>query len=61
MKTSKKVVKVYMDGNKSTIQITANCNIAKSTVNQWVNQYTEECLYTTNTISESKENREIRR
>ena len=57
----KEVVKAYMTGDKSTIQIAADYNIAKSTVSQWVNQYKEECLYTTNTSSESNEAKEIRR
>lgn len=30
----KEVVKAYMAGNKSTVQITADYNIAKSTVSQ---------------------------
>ena len=53
----KEVVKAYMAGNKSTVQIAADYNIAKSTVSQWVKQYKEECLYTTNTTSESNEAR----
>lgn len=51
----KEVAKAYMTGNKSTIQITVNYNIAKSTVSQWGNQYMKECLYTTNTTSESNQ------
>ena len=57
----KEVVKAYMAGNKSTVQIAADYNIAKSTVSQWVNQYREECLYTTNSTTETNEAREIRR
>ena len=57
----KEVVKAYMAGDKSTVQIAADYNIAKSTISQWVNQYKEECLYTTNTTPESNEAREIRR
>ncbi|WP_461811030.1 transposase [Faecalimonas sp.] len=49
----KEVVKAYMVGDKSTIQIATDYNIAKNTVSQWVSQYREECLYTTNTTSES--------
>lgn len=41
----KEVVKAYMAGDKSTVQIAADYNIAKSTISQWVNQYKEECLY----------------
>lgn len=50
-----------MAGDKSTILIAADYNIAKSTVSQWVNQYKEECLYTTSTSPESNEAKEIRR
>ena len=57
----KEVVKAYMAGDKSTILIAADYNIAKSTVSQWVNQYKEECLYTTSTSPESNEAKEIRR
>ena len=57
----KEVVKAYMAGNKSTVEIAADYNIAKSTVSQWVKQYKEECLYTTNTTSESNEAKEIRK
>ena len=37
----KEVVKAYMAGDKSTVQIAADYNIAKSTISQWVNQYKE--------------------
>ncbi|MFR3259127.1 MAG: transposase [Lachnospiraceae bacterium] len=58
----KEVVKAYMAGDKSTVQIAADYNIIKkSTISQWVNQYKEECLYTTNTTTESNEAKEIRR
>ncbi len=57
----KEVMRAYMTGNKSTLQIAADYNIAKSTISQWVSQYREECLYTTSTISESNEAKEIRR
>lgn len=57
----KEVVKAYMAGDKPTIQIAADYNIAKSTVSQLVNQYKEECLYTTSTSPESNEAKEIRR
>ena len=57
----KEVVKAYMAGDKSTILIAADYNIAKSTVSQWVNQYKEEWLYTTSTSPESNEAKEIRR
>ena len=57
----REVVKAYMAGNKSTVQIAADYNISKSSVSKWVNDYKEECLYTTNTSSESNEAKEIRR
>lgn len=57
----KEVVRAYMTGNKSTVPIAAGYNIAKSTVSQWVNQYKEECLYTTNPSSEPNGAKEIRR
>ena len=57
----KEVVRAYMAGNKSTVKIAAEYNIAKSTVSQWVKQYKEECLYTTNATSESNEAKEIRK
>ena len=41
----KEVVKAYMAGNKSTVQIAAEYNIAKSTVSQWVNQYNQYNAY----------------
>ena len=57
----KEVVKDYMAGNKSIPQIAIDYNIAKSSVSKWVNEYKEECLYTTSTTSESNEAKEIRR
>ena len=56
----KEVVKAYMAGDKSIPQIAIDFNVAKSSVSKWVNEYKEECLYTTNTISESNEAKEIR-
>ena len=57
----KEVVRAYMAGNKSTVQIAAEYNIAKSTVSQWAKEYKEECQYITTTTTESNEAREIRR
>ncbi len=57
----KEVVKAYMAGDKSTPQLAVEFNVAKSSVNKWVNEYKEECLYTTSTTAESNEAREIRR
>ena len=56
----KEVVKAYMAGDKSIPQIAIDFNVAKSSVSKWVNEYKEECLYTTNTIAESNEAKEIR-
>lgn len=57
----KEVVRAYMAGDKSTVQIAAQYNISKSTVSKWAKEYREECLYTTNTTTESSEAKEIRR
>lgn len=57
----KEVVRAYMTGDKSYIQLSAEYNIAKSTISQWVNKYQEECLYTTHSTTESNEAKEIRR
>jgi len=57
----KQVVQEYMKGSKSTIQIAAEYNIAKSTVSQWAKKYSEECQYTTksNEIESAKEIRKL--
>jgi transposase-like protein len=57
----KEVVKVYMAGDKSIPQIAVEFNVAKSSVSKWVNEYKEECLYTTSKTAESNEAKEIRR
>ena len=57
----KEVIRSYMTGAKSTIQLSAEYNVAKSTISKWARQYSEECLYTTNTTQESSEAKEIRR
>ena len=51
----KEVVRAYMAGDKSTAEIAAEYNIAKSTVSEWARKYGEECQYT-NTTSKSIEN-----
>ena len=59
----KEVVKAYMDGDKTTAEIAAEYNIAKSTVLEWAKKYSEECQYM-NTIlnfNEAKSTKEIRR
>ena len=55
----KEVVKAYMAGDKSTPQLAVEFNVAKSSVSKWVNEYKEECLYTTSTSSESNEAKKI--
>ena len=40
------VVRAYMEGSRSTAQIAADYNIAKSTVTEWARKYREECQYT---------------
>ena len=57
----KEVVKAYMAGDKSIPQIAVEFNVAKSSVSKWVNEYKEDCLYTTSTTAESNEAKEIRR
>ena len=57
----KEVVKVYMAGDKSIPHIAVEFNVAKSSVSKWVNEYKEECLYTTGKTAESNEAKEIRR
>ena len=55
------VVNAYMAGNKSLLQLATEYNVAKSSVSKWINQYKEECLYTTNTTSNTNQVKEIRR
>lgn len=57
----KEVVKAYMAGDKSIPQLAVEFNVAKSSVSIWVNEYKEECLYTTSTTTESNDAKEIRR
>lgn len=49
-----------MRGTKSTIEIAAEYNIAKSTVSVWAKKYSEECQYTTE-YNETESAREIRK
>ena len=44
-----------MAGDKSIPQIAVKFNVAKSSVSKWVNEYKEECLYTTSTTAESND------
>ena len=39
----------------------ADSNVAKSSVSKWANEYREDCLYTTDTTSDSNDAKEIRR
>lgn len=59
----KEVVRAYMAGDKSTVEIAAEYNVAKSTILVWANKYSEECQYknTTKKTSESDSASEIRR
>ena len=57
----KEVVKAYMAGDKSIHQLAVEFNVAKSPVSKWSNEYREECLYTTDTTSQSNDAKEIRR
>ena len=57
----KEVVRAYMTSDKSYIRLSAEYNIAKSTISQWVNKYQEECLYATHSTTGSNEAKEIRR
>ena len=57
----KEVVKAYMAGDKLLHQLAVEFNVAKSSVSKWVNEYKEECLYTTSTTAESNEAKEIKR
>ena len=57
------VVKAYMAGDKSTIELAAEYNVAKSTILDWAKKYGEECQYTNTTSKypESDSTKEIRR
>lgn len=59
----REVVRAYMAGDKSTVEIAAEYNIAKSTVSEWAKKYGEECQYkhTTTKNNESDYATEIRR
>ena len=49
-----------MAGDKSISQLSADFNIAKSTIRDWAKKYSDECQYTTNK-KESDSATEIRR
>ena len=52
-----------MAGNKSTVELSAKYNVAKSTISEWAKKYGEECQYknTTQKTNESDSASEIRR
>ena len=59
----KEVVRAYMEGSKSTLELAAEYNVARSTISEWAKKYGEECQYT-NTTSKSNESesaKEVRR
>ena len=58
------VVKAYMNGGRSMSELSADYNVAKSTITGWIKKYGEECQYkitTTNSQAESEAAKEIRR
>ena len=59
----REVVRAYMTGNKSTVELSAEYNVAKSTISEWAKKYGEECQYknTTQKTNESDSAKEIRR
>ena len=59
----KEVVKAYMTGDRSLVQLSADYNFAKSTISDWAKKYGEECQYkhTTTKNIESDSVAEIRR
>ena len=59
----REVVRAYMVGDKTTAEIAAEYNIAKSTVSEWAKKYSEECQYmnTTLNFNEERTAKEIRR
>ena len=52
-----------MAGNKSTLELSAKYNVAKSTISEWAKKYGEECQYknTTQKTNESDSASKIRR
>lgn len=59
----REVVRAYMAGNKSTVELSAEYNVAKSTISELAKKYGEECQYknTTQKTNESDSASEIRR
>lgn len=58
-----KVVKAYMAGDRTLVELSADYNVAKSTIREWAKKYGEECQYknTTQKNNESDSASEIRR
>ena len=50
----REVVKAYIDCDKTTAEIAAKYNIAKSTVLEWVKKYSKECQYMNATLNFNK-------
>ena len=59
----KEVFKAYMAGDRSLVQLSADYNVAKSTISDWAKKYGEECQYKNTTAKniESDSAAEIRR
>ena len=59
----REVVRAYMAGNKSTVELAAEYNVAKSTILEWAKKYGEGFQYknTTQKTDESDSASEIRR
>ena len=59
----REVVRAYMVDNKSTVELSAEYNVAKSIISKWAKKYGEECQYknTTQKTNESDSAKEIRR
>jgi transposase len=57
------VVRAYMAGDRSTVELAADFNVAKSTITEWAKKYGEECRYkhTTSKTNESDSASQIRR
>ena len=57
------VVRAYMAGDRTLVALSADYNVAKSTISEWAKKYGEECQYkhTTSKNNESESAKEIRR
>ena len=57
------VTKAYMAGDRTLVDLSADYNVAKSTIREWSKKYGEECQYkhTTEKTKESDSAHEIRR